>query len=126
MNATDQAALEERHYAAVQGGVPRKNRTPATTDQATVGVVELPDADPVSPLYQEWRTYRREVTRLLAERLAGKHVLIKKDQVVGILNSHDEAMEAGHQRFFGEPFLVHEIQERERLLRCVTVPRCLS
>ena len=90
----------------------------------TIHYTELPEAKPDSPLYREWEFYRREVARLLAEGNAGRHVLIKDVQIIGIWDTHDEAAEAGYQRFPGQPFLVHPIQERERVLRCVTVRRC--
>lgn len=90
----------------------------------TVHFSELPEAEPDSPLYQEWNLYRREAARLLAEGGEGRHVLIKGGRIVGLWETHDEAMIAGYQQFPGQPFLVHEVQERERVLRCVTVYQC--
>jgi hypothetical protein len=87
----------------------------------SVHYTELPEAKPDSPLYREWNVYRQEAGRLLGEGKAGKHVLIKNDEIVAIWDTHDEAMADGHRRFLGQPFLVHEVQEREHVLRCVTV-----
>jgi hypothetical protein len=90
-------------------------------EPATVHYTELCEAKPDSPLYHEWNTYRRAVGQLLADGHAGRHVLIKGEQIIGIWDTHDEAMTAGYHRFLGQPFLVHQIQERERVLRCVTM-----
>jgi hypothetical protein len=103
----------------------RGSEHPAPTEEPpTVHYTELPEAKPDSPLYREWNTYRREVGRLLAEGLGGRHVLIKDEEILGTWATHDEAMTAGYQRFLGQPFLVHRVEERERVLRCVTVQRC--
>jgi hypothetical protein len=110
--------IEQLHRgAAAQAG--RANPTPLPAP--TVSFTELPEARPDSPLYREWNTYRREVGRLLAEGSEGRHVLIKDEQIVGLWDTHDEAMTAGYQRFPGQPFLVHQVQERERVLRCVSI-----
>jgi hypothetical protein len=103
---------------AVQAGQASLPPSPAAE---TVHFTELPEARPDSPLYREWNTYRREVGRLLAEGSEGRHLLIKGDRIVGLWGTHDAAMTAGYQQFPGQPFLVHEVQERERVLRCVTV-----
>jgi hypothetical protein len=92
-------------------------------EELTVHFMQLPEAKPDSPLYHEWNTYRREVARLLAEGSEGRHVLIKNEQIVGLWDSHDAAMTAGYQRFPGRPFLVHQVQERERVLRSVSMYR---
>jgi hypothetical protein len=84
----------------------------------TVHSSELPAAVPDSPLFREWNFYRREVARLLAEANGGRHLLIKGEQIIGIWDTHEEAMRPGHARFLGQPFLVHQSQERERVLRC--------
>jgi hypothetical protein len=87
----------------------------------TIHYTEMAEAAPGSPLYQEWNTYRREVGRLLAEGHAGRHILIKDEQIIGLWDTHDEAMVEGYRRFLGQAYLVHEIQEREEILRCVNV-----
>jgi hypothetical protein len=95
----------------------------------TIHYTELAEAKPDSPLYREWNFYRREVGRLLAEGNEGRHVLIKDEQIIGLWETHDEAMVEGYRRFLGQAFLVHQVQERERILRCVNVwlwPNLLS
>jgi hypothetical protein len=115
------ALVDSVHREAVDGQ--RQQPTPAA-EPLSISYTELPAAKPGSPLYREWETYRREAARLLAEGNAGRHILIKGTQIIGIWNTHDEAATAGYLRFLGRPFLVHEIQERERVLWCVTERRC--
>ncbi len=81
----------------------------------------MPEAPTDNPPYRKWNIYRRKVGRLLAEGNTGRHFLIKDEQIVGLWATHDEAMRAGYARFLGQPFLVHQIQERERILHCGTV-----
>ncbi len=83
----------------------------------TIHHTELRPAEPDSPLFVEWEAYRREVARLLAEGHEGRHVLIKGEEVVGLFATDEEAVIEGYRRYFGQPFLVHQVQERERLLR---------
>jgi hypothetical protein len=114
------ALVESSHRAAVQQSQDR----PPPVEPPTIHYTELPEAKPDSPLYQEWEVYRREAARLLAEGNAGRHVLIKGAQIIGVWDTHNEAATAGYQRFLGQPFLVHQIQESERVLRCVTKRLC--
>jgi hypothetical protein len=111
------------HCDAVQPG---PEHPVPSTKQPTVHYTELPEAKPDSPLYREWNTYRRDAGRLLTEGHGGRHVLIKGEEIVGIWATHDEAMIVGYQRFLDQPFLVHQIEERERVPRCVTVHGCHS
>jgi hypothetical protein len=114
------ALVETTHRAAVQ----QRQDRPRPVESPTIHYTGLPEAKPDSPLYLEWEVYRREAARLLAEGNAGRHVLIKGAQIIGIWDTHDEAAAAGYQRFLGQPFLVHQIQESERVLRCVTERLC--
>ena len=114
------ALVESAHREALEQG----RHLPPPVEPPTIHYSELPEAKPDSPLYREWEFYRQEAVRLLAEGNAGRHVLIKDAQIIGIWDTHDEAAAAGYQRFLGQPFLVHQIQERERVLRCVTERRC--
>jgi hypothetical protein len=83
----------------------------------TIHYTELPPPRPGSGLAVEWEAYRREVGRLLAEGYEGRHVLMKGEAILGIYDTHDQALEAGYVRFLNQPFLVHQIQTRERLYR---------
>ena len=85
--------------------------------EATVHYTELPESNPASPLCREWGFYRREVGRLLAEGREGKFVLIHGETVLGFFDTWTAAREAGLKRFLLTPFLVHQVQTRERVLR---------
>lgn len=87
------------------------------SEPRSIHYTELPPAVPGSPLTTEWEFYRREVGLLLSEGRAGKWVLIKGEQVLGLFDSRWDAREEGLRRFLRQPFLVHQVQERERLLR---------
>jgi hypothetical protein len=87
---------------------------------------DLPQASPDSPLFEEWECYRREVGRLLAEGKEGQFVLIKGRQIVGLYATEREALQVGYPMFPCQAFLVHQVQQREPLLRCWTVRLCRS
>jgi hypothetical protein len=85
----------------------------------TIHYTELPAAPLDEPQGVEWEFYRREVGRLLAEGHEGRWVLIKGEEIIGIYESRDAAMEEAHKRYPHPrpPILVHQIQTRERLYR---------
>ncbi|HEY7424975.1 MAG TPA: hypothetical protein VH682_12160 [Gemmataceae bacterium] len=94
-----------------------QNPPPPPTEPPTIHYTELPPSEPGSAIAEEWETYRREVGRLLAEGNEGRYILIKGRQIIGIWNTRKEAFAAADQRFPLQPFLVHQIQERERIHR---------
>jgi hypothetical protein len=121
MNENTKARIEQMHREAVQ------RHTPATTlsrDLPTIHYTELPEASADSPLQREWNTYRREAARLLAQGHAGRHVLIKGEDIIGLWDTRVEAICAGYERFLGQAFLVHQVQEREPVLRNISVHSC--
>jgi hypothetical protein len=83
----------------------------------TVRHTELPGLAPGEVFQEEWDTYRREVSRLLAEGYGGQFVLIKGRQVIGLHESWDIARRAGLALFLMEPFLVQRILAEEPILR---------
>jgi hypothetical protein len=83
----------------------------------TIPYTQLPPARPGSPLAAEWETYRREVGRLLAAGLEGKHALIHGDDIVGIFDTWDEAAQAGLEKFLLEPHMIHPILADEPVIR---------
>lgn len=68
-------------------------------------------------LRRERRTFKRERARLLAEGHAGKWVVIKGKELVGIYADMQEALRAGYDRFGLEQFMVKEIAEKDRIYR---------
>jgi hypothetical protein len=65
----------------------------------------------------EWDLYRREVGRLIAKGHEGKHVLIKGEEILGIFETHNDALDEGYRRFLRTGFFVHHIQTWERVVR---------
>ena len=110
MNESGEELVRRLHREAAAQAPP-----PAEVAPPTIHYTELPEARPGEVLGDEWNTYRREVGRWLAEGQEGRHVLIKGDQVIGLWDTDEEAMAVGYQRFLGQPFLVHQIQARERV-----------
>jgi hypothetical protein len=70
----------------------------------------------------EWRVYLRELPRWLAEGKEGLFVLIKGEEVIGLFDSSDAALDVGRQRFGSVPVFVREIREWETAYR----QRCFS
>ncbi len=67
----------------------------------------------------EWDFYLREVGRLLEEGHEGRWVFIKGEEILGIYETQEAAMEEVRKRYpFPRPaILVHQIQTWERVHR---------
>jgi hypothetical protein len=65
-------------------------------------------------LERELETYRSRLPELLVHK--GKYVLIYGDQVEGIFDKYDAALDAGYERHLNEAFLVRQIAETEKVL----------
>jgi hypothetical protein len=108
------ALVDATHRAAVQQ---RHDFLPQVERPKGIHYTELPEAKPGEVLACEWNTYRREVGRLLSEGQAGRFVLIKGQEILGLYDTWDAAREIGLQRFLMQPFLVHAIRAEEPYLR---------
>jgi hypothetical protein len=65
-------------------------------------------------LYElEIATYLRELSRLLADGHAGRHVLVKGGEIVGVWDTQGDAIQAGRERFGIEPIFVKTIDQRD-------------
>jgi hypothetical protein len=100
-----------------------RNHPPPFPEPPTIHYTELPPAKPGEPLAEEWETYRREVGRLLAEGNEGRYILIKSGEIIGVWDREEDALAMGYELFLRQSFLVHKIQERERLLHMICHPR---
>lgn len=114
MDENGRALVEAMHREAVER---LRGQPLPPAEPPTIHYTELPEASPDSPLHQAWNTYRQEVGRLLAEGQEGMFVLVKDDAVIGLYDTWDAAREAGLQRYLLSPFLVHQVQTREPVLR---------
>jgi hypothetical protein len=116
------ALVERIHREALQRDRTQPPLPPS--EPQTIHYLEQPEPRPGDLLFAEWTTYRREAGRLLAEGKEGQHVLIKGDVMIGLWPTHEDAMAEGHDRFGYQPFLVHQLREREPVLRCISVRTC--
>ncbi len=65
-------------------------------------------------LYErEIATYLRELPRLLDEGHAGRHALIKGDEILSIWDTQGDAIQAGRERFGMDPIYVKTIDPRD-------------
>lgn len=108
-------SLLERMFQEAAANPP--NNFPAPAVPATIHYTELPEGKQGEPLSVEWNHYRAVAGQLLAEGHEDRWVLIKNDRILGIWDNEEEALTAGYERFLRQPFLIHQVQERERLLR---------
>ena len=114
MDESVRKLVEAIHREAVEAS---RGKPLPPVEPPTIHYTELPAGQPDSPLQREWDFYRREVGRLLAEGQEGKFVLIKDETIIGLFDTWDAAYAAGLQRYLLRPFLVHQIQTREPILR---------
>ncbi len=68
---------------------------------------------PSMSLEKELETYKRELSRLLAEQ--GKYVLIIGEEVVGTFAAYEDALKEGYERARLKPFLVKQIDATEQV-----------
>ena len=81
-------------------------------------IEDMPDLPADDPLAQEWKTYKREVARLVADGNEGRSALIKGDEIVGVWDTFSAAVAAGLERFgLEQHFMVHEIHAIEPIYR---------
>jgi hypothetical protein len=89
---------------------------PRVVKRPTIHYTELTDLPPDNPLYTEWKTYRHELPRLLAEGHEGKFILIKGTSIIGLYSSDREANVEGCRRFLMQSFLIQQILTEEPIL----------
>lgn len=69
----------------------------------------------MAALEREMATYSQSLPTLQSN--AGKYVLIKNDDIVGVYDTYADALKVGYERFRLEPFLVKQIAPEERVLQ---------
>jgi hypothetical protein len=65
-------------------------------------------------LEQELAAYQRKLPELLASE--GKFVLLRGEELAGIWDTYEDALQAGYSQFGLEPFMVKRIQGVEQAL----------
>jgi hypothetical protein len=99
---------------------------PPPRESPTIHSTELPDPRPGDVLTTEWNHYRRVVGQLLAEGREGKWLLIKKEEIIGIWDTEEEADRVRVERFLLQAVLMKQILTREPILRNGYNRLCLS
>ena len=65
-------------------------------------------------LYErEIATYLRELPRLLEEGHAGRHALVKGEEVLSVWDTQSDAIQAGRERFGLDPIFVKTVDSRD-------------
>ncbi|HEV3260531.1 MAG TPA: hypothetical protein VG013_26990 [Gemmataceae bacterium] len=101
----------------------------AVHEAAVVGgtlVDQLPDSPAGEPFAEEWKTFKREVYRLMCAGNKGRFALIKGDQVVSVWDTLRDAIQAGRDRFGQQPIFVQEVQLYVKPIRSGYVRLCPS
>jgi hypothetical protein len=62
---------------------------------------------------REIAAYRRELPRLLEQGQAGRHALVKGDEILSIWDKEADAIQAGRERFGLDPIFVKTIDPRD-------------
>jgi len=93
-------------------------KTPSET--ASSSAASAPNVQITASGREGWKLYEREIAaylrelpRLLAEGHAGRHALVKGDEVLSIWDTQADALQAGRQRFGLEPIFVKVIDPRD-------------
>jgi hypothetical protein len=67
-----------------------------------------------NPLERELATYEQHKAELLAQE--GRFVLIQGDDIAGLYDTYNDALEEGYKRFgIDHPFLIKEVREVEEV-----------
>jgi hypothetical protein len=119
-NEKDRAVVEAMLGEACAQNPPQ-SLPPA--ERPTIHYTELPEGTTDNPIAAEWKFYRREVSRLLAEGQEGRWVLIKGEKVIGLWDTREEAYAVAIERYLMQPVLVHQVLTREPVLRGPTFSR---
>jgi hypothetical protein len=97
------------------GSLPRYNWSTPDSPHS-IHYTQLPPPPAGSSFYTEREFYRREVGRLLAEGHEGKWVLIQGEELVGVFDMEDQALNVRAEHFAGQMVLVQQVLAREPVL----------
>ncbi len=65
-------------------------------------------------LEKEVAAYGRELSRLLEEGEAGRFAVLHGDQLISTWDTYRDALQYGYERFGDQPFMVQQIDARDR------------
>jgi hypothetical protein len=86
-------------------------------ERPTIHYTELTELPADRPCATEWNFYLKQLPGLLMEGYEGKWILIVGEEIIGIWDTWDEALEVTTQRFPHRDVVLHQILEREPILR---------
>jgi hypothetical protein len=89
----------------------RTDMEPMENAISTDTITACPREGGVMPLEKELGVYKANLIDLLAS--AGKYVLIFGEQIGGIFEGYEDALQAGYDKYGLEPFLVKQISRAE-------------
>jgi len=92
-------------------------RPPSSSVLPTIHHTALKDDLSDTPLARSWNVYVREVGRLLAEGHEGKWVLIADEEIVGIFQVRQEAMDLAYSTYRERSPMIHRVSETEPVYR---------
>jgi hypothetical protein len=88
----------------------------ANTNHETGGI-NLPAAEPGSPVAAEWEMFRREVERLLRDGCRGKFALVTVGRPITVWDTARDAVQAAQMMYGEGPSVVQQILPYLRPLR---------
>ncbi len=65
-------------------------------------------------LEKELEAFRKALPELLSRGEGGKYALIHDDQLTGVYDTREQALQEGYNRFELKPFLVKEVEAVEK------------
>jgi hypothetical protein len=78
------------------------------------GPAKLSDDSALPTFDREWQTFQRELPGLLAAGNEGPFAVIKGDDLIGIWDTEDDALDAGYERLGVVEFLVQPVLPPEK------------
>ena len=76
----------------------------------------------MKPIFEkEKKTYQDALPDLLREE--GKFALVKGDNLVGVYDTYEDALKIGYEKFGLESFFIKRIQQIEKPIYILNVPR---
>jgi hypothetical protein len=99
----------------------------ALHEAAIVGgtlIDQVPEPPGGERFLEEWKTFKREVYRLMCCGNRGRFALIKGERVISIWDTENDAIQAGRERFGQEPLFIQEVQLYLKPLRSGFIRLC--
>lgn len=106
--------VEERDRKLLMQNPPAPQPLP---ERPTIHWTEFREDTSGGELATEWNFYLKRVGQLLAEGHENRWVLIVGEEIIGIYDTDKEGHQVRAERFLRRPVLLHQVLEREPILR---------